>query len=270
VRAWPDVTSVPPQNLYDDPEFFAGYSRLERFGSGWTKAFEHRSFMALLPDASGLRVLDLGCGAGQLAHHLAERGAAEVIGIDISERMLGLARAERSHPRLTYLREAIEQVTFPPDRFDLVVSSLAIHYVADYRGLIRRITRWLSPGGILVYSTEHPVYLSRASADGWVRDAAGEPLHWAVDAYAEEGLRQEHWFKDGVQKYHRTVSTLLNGLIDAGLSIERVVEPVPDEEGLSRHPEWIHERRRPFCLLVRAGKHAGGGAPRSAPERAQP
>lgn len=262
--------SVPPQNLYDDPEFFAGYSRLERFGSGWTKAFEHRSFMALLPDASGLRVLDLGCGAGQLAHHLAERGAAEVIGIDISERMLGLARAERSHPRLTYLREAIEQATFSPDRFDLVVSSLAFHYVADYRGLIRRIACWLSPGGILVYSTEHPVYLTRASTDGWVRDAAGEPLHWTVDAYAEEGLRREHWFKDGVQKYHRTLSTLLNGLIDAGLAIERVVEPVPDEEGLGRHPEWIHERRRPFCLLVRAGKHASGRAPRSAPERAQP
>jgi len=245
-----------PQNLYDDPEFFAGYSRLERFGSGWTRAFEYPSFMALLPDVAGRRVLDLGCGAGQLAHHLAEGGAAEVIGVDISERMLGLARAERNHPRLTYVQEAIERATFEPHRFDLVVSSLALHYIADYRGLLQRIAGWLSPGGILVYSTEHPVYLTRACTEGWVRDAAGQPLYWAMDAYAEEGLREEYWFKDGVQKYHRTLATLLNGLIDAGLSIERVLEPVPSEEQLTRRPEWIHERRRPFCLLVRASKTA--------------
>jgi len=226
----------PPQNTYDDPDFFAGYSRLERFGAGWTKAFEYPSFMALLPSVSGRRVLDLGCGAGQLAYDLAERGASEVIGVDISARMLGLARAERSHPRLTYVHEAIEQATFGPDRFDLVVSSLAIHYVADYRGLSQRIAGWLRPGGILVYSTEHPVYLTRASTEGWVRDATGQPLHWAVDAYAEEGLREEHWFKEGVQKYHRTLATLLNVLIDVGLSIERVVEPVPNEEQLNRRP----------------------------------
>jgi len=243
---------VKPQNPYDDPAFFAGYSQLERFGSGWTKAFEYPSFMALLPDVSRRRVLDLGCGAGQLAHHLAQQGAAEVIGVDISERMLGLARAERSHPRLTYLHEAIEQATFPPDRFDLVVSSLALHYVADYRGLIQRIAGWLVRGGLLVYSTEHPVYLTRATRAGWILDAAGQPLHWAVDAYGNEGLREEHWFTDGVQKYHRTIATLLNGLIDAGLSIERVLEPVPDAEQLERRPDWAHEGRRPFCLLVRA------------------
>jgi len=244
----------PPQNIYDDPAFFAGYSRLERFGPGWTRALEHPSFMALLPDVAGRRVLDLGCGVGQLAHHLAERGAAEVIGVDISDRMLALASAERSHPRLRYLRMAIEQAAFGPRRFDLVVSSLAIHYVADYHGLVQRIACWLSPGGILVYSTEHPVYLTRACAEGWIRDTAGQPLHWPVNAYADEGLREEHWFRDGVQKYHRTLSSLLNGLIDAGLAIERVVEPVPDEQQIARHPEWIHERRRPFCLVVRARK----------------
>src|SRR5207248_10754489 len=117
-----------PQNIYDDPRFFAGYSQLERFGAGWTKALEHPGFMGLLPDVTGQRVLDLGCGVGQLAFHLAAVGAAGVIGVDVSERMLELARSERAPPWVTYLRAAIEDAAFPRDRFELVVSCLAADY----------------------------------------------------------------------------------------------------------------------------------------------
>jgi ubiquinone/menaquinone biosynthesis C-methylase UbiE len=207
-----------------------------------------------LPEVAGQRVLDLGCGAGQLSCYLAEVGAAEVIGVDLSERMLELARTERAHPRVTYLRAAIEEVDFAPDRFELVVSSLALHYVADYPALVRRVARWLVAGGVLVYSTEHPVYTAHDPAAGWVLDGDGTRLHWALDDYAEEGLREQRWFVDGVRKYHRTIATLLNGLVDVGLSIERVLEPVPSPEALRRRPEFLHERRRPPFLLVRARK----------------
>jgi 2-polyprenyl-3-methyl-5-hydroxy-6-metoxy-1,4-benzoquinol methylase len=90
-----------PQNIYDDPDFFAGYSSLERFGAGWERAAEHAELLALLPDAHGRRVLDLGCGAGQLARYLATHGAAEVVGVDLSERMLELARTHWAHPRVS-------------------------------------------------------------------------------------------------------------------------------------------------------------------------
>lgn len=243
-----------PQNIYDDPDFLAGYSRLERFGSGWTRAVEHADFMRLLPDVEGKRVLDLGCGVGQLAAHLADAGAAEVIGVDISERMLALAMAERGHPRVTYIREAIERVAFPSNRFDLVVSSLALHYVADYAGLIGRIGQWLAPGGVLVYSTEHPIYTAVDPATGWALDGHGKRMHWALDRYADEGWREQHWFVDGVRKYHRTMATLINGLVDAGLAVERVLEPIPDEATLRRRPDFVDEDRRPTFLLVRAGK----------------
>ncbi len=58
----------------------------------------------------------------------------------------------------------------------------------------------------------------------------------------------------GVQKYHRTLAALLNGVIDAGLRIERVLEPMPDAVMLEREPAWIDERKRPFILLMRARK----------------
>jgi 2-polyprenyl-3-methyl-5-hydroxy-6-metoxy-1,4-benzoquinol methylase len=146
---------------------------MERFGAGWDLALEHSAFLGLLPDVRGLRVLDLGCGAGQLTHHLAQSGASEVIGIDVSKRMLVLAAAERAHPCVTYRRESIEQANFSPASLDLAVSSLAFHYVQDYRGLVSRIASWLAPGGRLVYSAEHPSTLAvyQTTAGCWTTRA---------------------------------------------------------------------------------------------------
>ena len=241
-----------PQNIYDEAEFFAGYSQMERFGEGWTRALEQPMFLELLPDATGLRVLDLGCGAGQLSFQLAQAGAANVIAIDISRTMLDLARRERNHPRVSYRREAIEQVRFGPGSFDLIVSSLALHYVPDYRGLVPNIAEWLTPGGVLVYSTEHPIYTARLPGEGWVRDDHGQPAGWQIDNYFHEGPREERWFVEGVRKYHRTLSTLLDGQLESGLRVERVIEPAPSPERLERRPYEREHLRRPMFLLVRA------------------
>jgi 2-polyprenyl-3-methyl-5-hydroxy-6-metoxy-1,4-benzoquinol methylase len=216
---------------------------MARFGAGWSGAVEQPYFVALLPALAGLRVLDLGCGAGQLARHVAEAGAAEVTAIDVSERMLAVARADFAHPRVTHRRLSIEEADFPAGRFDLVVSSLALHYVGDYAGLVGRIAGWLAPGGVLVFSTEHPIYTSRAEHD-----------ERTLDRYADEGVRERTWFVEGVRRYHRTVATLLNGLIDAGLRVERVVEPFPSVEWLREHPEHAIERDRPIFLLLRAAR----------------
>jgi 2-polyprenyl-3-methyl-5-hydroxy-6-metoxy-1,4-benzoquinol methylase len=215
---------------------------------------EHADLLALLPDVVGRRVLDLGCGAGQLARHLATSGAAEVVGVDLSERMLALARAEFAHPRVTYQRAAVEEVAFPSARFDLVVSSLVFHYVDDYPGLILRIAGWLAPGGVLVFSTEHPIFTARLPDDGWVLDDAGRRTRWGLDRYADEGAREETWFVPGVRKIHRTLATLINGLLDAALVVERVVEPIPSEQWLRDHPPARDERRRPVFFLARARK----------------
>lgn len=243
-----------PQNIYDDPQFFAGYSQLDRFKSGWGRGMEHGGFVELLGEVSGRRVLDLGCGGGQLDFYLADAGAAEIIAIDASERMLNVARARWLHPRVSYRRESMEDADFSPGSFDLVVSSLALHYVRDYAGLVRRIARWLAPSGLLVFSTEHPIYTARGSDDGWVIGSEATRVAWALDDYADEGLREHRWFVPGVRRYHRTLSTLLNGLIEAGLVIQRVVEPTPSDAWLRDRPQDADERRRPMFLLVRSRK----------------
>ena len=83
----------------------------------------------------------------------------------------------------------------------------------------------------------------------------GPPTHtMQIFRYAEEGAREETWFVAGVRKVHRTLATLINGLVDAGLVLERLVEPSPSEHWLREHPNWDDERRRPIFLLARARK----------------
>jgi SAM-dependent methyltransferase len=238
-----------PQNIYDDETFFSGYTQLDRFNHPFGHAMEHGTFIEMMGDVAGFRVLDLGCGGGQLASYVAERGAASVTAIDASERMLTVAKERWAHPRVDYRQLAIEDAAFADGAFDLVVSSLAFHYVADYEALIAGIARWLTPGGRLVFSTEHPIYAARSTDEGWVAGAG-----WAIDDYAVEGGREREWFVTGVRRYHRMLSTLLNGLMDAGLRIERVEESWPTEAWLQTHPEHAEELRRPMFLLVQAEK----------------
>jgi hypothetical protein len=76
----------------------------------------------------------------------------------------------------------------------------------------------------------------------------------ARNDHASEGSRDETWFVPAARKVHRTMAAMLNGLTDAGLTIERVVEPIPSAGWLERPPSTLDERRRPMFWLVRARK----------------
>jgi SAM-dependent methyltransferase len=247
---------VSPQNIYDDPEFFVGYTRLPRSESGLSAVFEWPAFQRLLPASIiGKRVLDLGCGFGYFAREARRRGAREVIGVDISERMLEQARARTNDPGIVYLRSALEEFEPEPVGFDLVVSSLALHYVADYSTVVKRVAGCLVPGGRFAFSVEHPIYTAHGGGD-WSFGPDGSRLHWPVDRYREEGVRRTRWFVEGVVKFHRTVETYVNGLLDAGLVLIRLEEPEADAGALAVRPEWADERRRPPFLLLAADRPA--------------
>ncbi len=241
------------QNIYDDPDFFAGYAQLPRSRQGLGAVFEWPAFQRLLPALRDKRVLDLGCGLGYFAREARARGAREVIGVDLSERMLQQARAQTNDTAITYLRASLEEFEPAPASFDLVVSSLALHYIADYPRLVRRVAAGLVPGGRFAFSVEHPIFTAHGTAD-WHVGPDGGRLHWPVDRYRDEGERRTRWFVDGVVKYHRTIETYVNALLDAGLVLARLEEPEADPAALAEHPEWRDERRRPPFLLLAADR----------------
>jgi SAM-dependent methyltransferase len=238
------------QNIYDDPEFYAGYGRLPRSVEGLAGAPEWPALRALLPDVHGLRVVDLGCGYGWFCRWAQEQGAARVLGLDVSEKMLARARATSLGSGIAYAGADLEKLELPDASFDIAYSSLAFHYIADLTALFARIHRALVPDGRLVFSIEHPIYMAPVHPR-WSIGADGREV-WPLDSYLVEGPRTTDWLTKGVVKYHRTMGTTLNSLISLGFAISHVEEWGPTNEQIKAKPEWAREHERPMFLLVAA------------------
>ena len=121
------------QNIYDEPAFFEGYSQLPRSQFGLDGAPEWPAIRALLPEANGLHVADLGCGFGWFARWVRSAGAAHVLGFDLSEKMLARARDETEDDAIVYRTADLETLKLPQAAFDLVYSVLALEQMESLR-----------------------------------------------------------------------------------------------------------------------------------------
>ena len=238
------------QNIYDDDSFFSGYSTLARSVKGLTGAGEWASIRALLPDMAGLRVVDLGCGFGWFCRWAREAGAAEVLGLDLSEKMLAKAAQDTSDPAITYGRADLDRLDLAPGAFDLAYSSLALHYLASLEAVMAAVHAALVPGGHFVFSVEHPIYTA-PTQPGFVTAEDGSRV-WPLDSYLIEGRRLSNWFTPGVVKHHRTVASYVTALLSAGFTLTALQEWGPSDVQIAEHPGWADERQRPPFLLVAA------------------
>jgi SAM-dependent methyltransferase len=238
------------QNIYDNPEFFEGYSRLGRSVEGLDGAAEWPALRALLPELRDLRVMDLGCGFGWFCRWARQQGAAAVLGIDVSEKMLARARATTTDAAISYLKANMDRAELPQAAFDLAYSSLALHYIEDLGGLLAKVHRSLTPGGHLVFSVEHPIFTA-PTQPGWSVGVEGRKT-WPVDSYLCEGPRRTDWLAKGVIKQHRTLATYLDLLLRLGFSLSHIDEWGPTDEQIVARPALADERQRPMFLLIAA------------------
>ena len=241
------------ENKYDDEIFFRKYGEMSRSKEGLMAAGEWETLKALLPDFKGKRMLDIGCGYGWHCIYAVERGARSVVGVDISQRMLEVAREKTAYPEIEYLCVAMEDMDFPHGSFDIILSSLALHYTESYDSIIKKAYSFLKPEGVLVFSVEHPVFTAYGSQD-WHRDGDGNIMHFPVDNYFYEGKRTAHFLGEEVIKYHRTLTTYINGLLTNGFEALRIVEPMPAPWMLEAMDSMRDELRRPMMLIVSAAK----------------
>jgi SAM-dependent methyltransferase len=152
----------------------------------------------------------------------------------------------------------MEDLAVEPWAYDLVVSRLALHYVRDYEAVLRTVHGDLRDRGQFIFSVEHPV--CTALCAGWYEDDHGGQVFWPVDNYSAEGERRQKWFVDGVIKYHRTIATYVNGLLQCGFALTRLLEPHAVPESLEGRPDLQGTLRRPAVLIIAATKLPGCGA----------
>jgi SAM-dependent methyltransferase len=206
--------------------------------------YERPATLSLLPHVGGMRVLDAGCGSGRYAEWLLEHGA-EVVGIDMSPRMLRQARKRVGKRAELHLADLGKPLPFLENRsFDLVIAPLVLDYIEDWGPLFSEFNRVLKGFGLLVFSCGHPF--------------ADFERHQETDYFRVE-LVKDTWtgFGDPVDVpcYRRPAGLILSALIEAGFALERFLEPQAGEEVRKRDPEAYERRHRlPGFIAVRARK----------------
>lgn len=216
--------------------------------------YERPAMLALLPDLSSAKVLDVGCGPGAYAEQLAIRGAT-VTSCDISDKMLELAhrrieesvaagRVEQNQIKFHQVDLTQPLTIFDDASFDLVNAPLCLDYIEDWTTLFREFNRKLKPGGTLLFSSGHP---------------ASDAEYFKTEKYFEVEQVETTWTGFGIPvlmpSYRRPLAEIINPIADAGFILDHVHEPLPtsdfEKADLRRYKSLMH---RPVFVCVRAKK----------------
>ena len=238
------------QNIYDNQTFFDGYKKLRENPYSANNLEEKPALFSLAPDLDGKAVLDLGCGYGENCAEFLKMGASRVTGVDLSEKMLDIATSE--HPEIEFIRGDMSDLSFIEGKYNVIFSSLALHYIEDFGKFAKEVHGLLNRDGCFIFSQEHPLTTAPISGTSWSKDENGNVLHYNLTDYTRSGKRYTTWFVDGVEKYHRTFSDIVNALACAGFVITKMLEPTPSEELIKRDSRWEKDLHKPNFLLIKA------------------
>lgn len=231
-------------------------------GGFFNRHLVHPAVMRLLGDVAGLAVLDAGCGNGSVSRLLARRGA-RVTGVDLSPTLIERARTREAADPLGIAYHAADAATlaFLPDgSFDRVVASMVLMDMEDPAGMFREAARLLRASGRFVASLLHPCFEVPFGSSSVVEKAEGGRRHWhRVWRYREPFSTDEGIVAldqpGRITRYHRPIGWYVSRLGEAGLPVEALDEPLPDEVFAAAEPEeYRRQQVIPFVMVIGARK----------------
>jgi SAM-dependent methyltransferase len=208
--------------------------------------------------AGATRVLDVGCGEGQIARLALAGGARTAVGVDPTWAQVAVATARAGGP--AYARAGAGALPFGAGAFDAVVACLVFEHIRDVDDAIAEVARVLEPGGRFLFFLNHP--LLQTPNSGWIDDQVLDPpeQYWRVGAYLVEDESIEEVEKDVFIPFiHRPLSRYVNALADQGLALQRMEEPAPPPGFLARAAEYAAAATIPRLLLLRCAKAGRSG-----------
>lgn len=200
------------------------------------------------------RVLDVGCGDGQVAR-LASRLGAEAVGVDPTWNQVVVARERAGGP--TYVRSGAAALPFADGSFDVVVACLVFEHIVDVDAAIAEVARVLEPGGRFLFFLNHP--LLQTPNSGWIDDQILDPpeQYWRIGPYLIEDETIEEVEKGVFIPFiHRPLSRYVNALADNGLLLRRMEEPAPPPGFIARAHEYEQAATIPRLLHLHTVKAA--------------
>ncbi len=247
------------ENIYDDKTFFDNYIKLRNDPNNISanEVVEMPAIYSELPDLNGKKVLDLGCGSGNNCMKAVELGAKSVLGIDVSKNMISLAKKVSKDAKIKYKVLAMEELSSLKGKYDVVISSLAFHYVSDYDKLLKDIYKLLKRGGRLIFSQEHPLSTGTILTEATnfkSKVKFGDKEYKILSDYNINGPRTVSWLDGTYTKYHRNMSTLINGLIANNYKLHKIVEPIATEENVKKNPKYKNQLNMPYFMIIIADK----------------
>ncbi|HEV2741493.1 MAG TPA: class I SAM-dependent methyltransferase [Candidatus Elarobacter sp.] len=228
-----------PNPLYDDPALAAAYARVTA-ANVYNAAYERPAVREVLGDVRGHDVLDAAAAAGEHSAWLVGHGA-RVVALDASEAMVELARARLGDAATVLRADLTRPLPLADASFDIVLSSLTLHYLEDWIPTLREFARVLRPGGRLVLSTHHP-FVTLEMTDDY------HALRCIDDAFGSFSAEPVP-----VRYYHRSVERIVDDLRAGGFAVRALREPRPTAEADARDPSLAARlRTRPWFLIVDA------------------
>ncbi|GAB3057131.1 class I SAM-dependent methyltransferase [Salinicoccus sesuvii] len=231
---------------YNDEDFFNQYKELRNNPLSYNQVVEMPEMKRALPDLDNKTILDIGCGLGHLISYMLNDSPKSVTGTDNSIFMIDHCKKEFSQDNVTFRHGDFTKMEWRM-RFDIITASLVFHYVEDFNQLCMKLSQILEPGGTLLFTMEHPI--TTAGKTPYIKV---DGVHHKVDHYFEEGARRAYWSGIGVfvEKYHHTLETLLNSLIQNDLSIDYVKDLGQSPEVFEHYSEERIEKLSHFPLFI--------------------
>jgi SAM-dependent methyltransferase len=201
------------------------------------------------------RVLDLGCGEGQVARLVSGLpGIETVVGVDPTSAQVDEARRRGGGPG--FARATADDLPFRRASFDAVVACLVFEHIGQLDGPVSEVARVLEDGGLFLLLVNHP--LLQTPGSGWIDDRILDEQYWRIGPYLLEDASLEEVDKGvWVPFVHRPLSRYINALAEAGLLVTAMEEPAPPAGFLARAEEYGQAATIPRLLVLRTEKLAG-------------
>jgi SAM-dependent methyltransferase len=217
-----EILSINQKGWNEVAPMFYGGSSLPKYGP--LAATEDE--LHLIQNLSGKRVLEFGCGSGHTLSYLWEnKNASELWGLDFSEEQIRFSKElldGKNIPVKLFLASMDENPGIPENYFDLVVSIYSLGWTPNLSRTLELIYSYLKPGGIFIFSWEHPVFQS-------LRYEASAGKYIFANSYLDEGpVLHSSWKSVEIVINHRKLSTYLNAIVQSGLILEQVIESEPN------------------------------------------